>query len=71
MRRMMRASGVEAEAVTEVDGGLAFWEASTKCRYCNSEDECRAWLDTPKTSRSLPKFCPNARFFRSCRRTGR
>jgi hypothetical protein len=71
MRRMIRASGVEPERVAKVDGGLALGEASTKCRYCLHDKACRIWLASPEVLRGYPDFCPNVRFFRSCRRTHR
>ena len=66
MDRVMQACGVDVDAVTRVDGGLAFIEARAKCRYCLHEAACRHWLGSVEDLRPPPDFCPNARFFRSC-----
>lgn len=71
MRRMMRTSGVLAETVAGIDGGLALYEAQVKCRYCLHEEACQVWLALAKGLRAPPDFCPNARFFQSCRTSGR
>lgn len=65
MEGMMETSGADAYTVASVDGGLAFLEASTKCRFCLHEEACRLWLASDKL-RPAPDFCPNAGFFRSC-----
>jgi hypothetical protein len=65
MDRMMQKQGVDEDAARRVDGGLAFFEARTKCRYCLHEEQCRRWL-TLKTPRTSPNFCPNAGFFLTC-----
>ncbi len=62
MDLMMRKRGVDAKAARSVDGGLAFLEARTKCRYCPHEEACRRWL-TVKEPRRAPTFCPNNAFF--------
>jgi hypothetical protein len=67
MRRMMRTSGVQADAAARVDGGLALREARAKCRYCLHEEACRIWLASAEGLQVPPDFCPNVRFFRSCR----
>lgn len=69
MDRMMQKRGADADAALGVDGGLAFSEACTKCRYCLHEETCRRWL-TIKAPRRSPDFCPNAAFFLSCRNNG-
>ena len=67
MDRMMVTSGVNIYAAASVDGGLAFLEASTKCRLCKHEDACVLWLKEADGLKSAPDFCPNARFFKKCR----
>ena len=69
MDRMMQKRGADADAALGVDGGLAFSEARTKCRYCLHEETCRRWL-TIKAPRRSPDLCPNAAFFLSCRNNG-
>lgn len=66
MEGMIKTSGADAYTVARVDGGLAFFEASTKCRFCLHEEACRLWLASDEL-RPAPDFCPNAGFFRSCR----
>lgn len=66
MDRMMHLSGVNAANAVRVDGGLAFIEARAKCRFCPVEEACLLWLASDDL-RAPPDFCPNARFFRSCR----
>ena len=67
MRRMMRTSGIQADAAARIDGGLAFREARAKCRYCLHEEACRGWLASAEELQVPPDFCPNVRFFRSFR----
>jgi hypothetical protein len=66
MDHMMQTSGVDAYTAAHIDGGLAFFEARAKCRFCPDEEACRLWLASDEL-RSPPDFCPNARFFRTCR----
>jgi hypothetical protein len=74
MDSMMAASGVDVLAAIRVDGGLAFAQACTMCRYCLREGACRDWLESFKELQMPPDFCPNAGFFlaysrkRVCRR---
>lgn len=67
MDRMMQRRGVDVDAARTVDGGLAFFEARAKCRYCLHEEQCRRWL-TLRAPRTPPIFCPNAAFFLRCLR---
>ena len=68
MDEMMEVCDVDGLSIARKDGGLAFLEARTKCRYCLSESACREWLRfTPDADRA-PDFCPNADLFASCRR---
>jgi hypothetical protein len=45
-----------------VDGGVAFLEATTKCRLCPDEEACRHWL-AGQTGPTPREFCPNDAFF--------
>lgn len=67
MDRMMVTSGVDMYSAARVDGGLAFFEASTKCRLCQHEDSCVLWLEAAEGLESPPDFCLNARFFKANR----
>ena len=68
MDQMMETCDVDSLAAVRLDGGLAFSEARTKCRYCLHERACHEWLRfTPDADRA-PDFCPNVDFFASCRR---
>jgi len=67
MDRMMVTSGVDMYSAARVDGGLAFFEASTKCRLCRHEASCVLWLEAAEGLESPPDFCPNAGFFKKCR----
>jgi hypothetical protein len=67
---MMQKRGVDTNAASSVDGGLAFLEARGKCQYCLHEEECRRWL-TIRAPRRSPDFCPNAAFFQTCQSGGR
>lgn len=71
MDRMMVTSGVDIYSAARVDGGLAFLEASTKCRVCQHEGACVLWLEAADGPKSPPEFCPNAHFFRSSRAVDR
>ena len=63
MLRMMEAMGVNVPDAMRMDGGLAFLEAQSKCRFCGNEDSCQDWLDSGEQARRNPEFCPNAKFF--------
>lgn len=67
MDMMMEKRGVDVCTALDIDGGLAFIEARAKCRYCVHEEACRRWL-TLRTPRTAPDFCPNVKFFNTCRR---
>jgi hypothetical protein len=71
MDRMMQLCGVDAAMAASVDGGLAFQEARTKCRFCRVEAACRLWLASDDGPKVPPDFCLNAKFFRSCTMDGR
>jgi len=49
-----------------VDGGLALFEAGTKCRFCRYEGACQDWLESSEGLQMAPDFCPNAKFFCTC-----
>jgi len=62
MGEMMQARGLDVAAASRVDGGLAFLEATTKCRLCPDEEACRHWL-AGQTGPTPREFCPNDAFF--------
>lgn len=66
MHRMIETCGVDGYRAARIDGGLAFLEACTKCRFCPHEQGCRLWLGLDDEVRLPPDFCPNAAFFLSC-----
>jgi hypothetical protein len=63
---MMQSSGVDVAIAVRMDGGLAFMEARTKCRFCLHEDACANWLSSAEGQQEAPDFCPNAGFFFEC-----
>ena len=69
MDSVMQKSGVDVLTAIRADNGQAFFEARTKCRVCPHERDCRNWwLESCETLRLPPNFCPNASFFRACKR---
>ena len=67
MDSVMQKSGVDVLTAVRADNGQAFFEARAKCRDCLHESDCRSWW----LSEALPlppNFCPNANFFRACKR---
>src|ERR1700675_232632 len=69
MDDVMQKSGVDVLTAIRADNGQAFFEARTKCRVCPHERDCRNWwLESCETLRLPPNFCPNANFFRACKR---
>ena len=64
MDRMMVTSGVDIYSAARVNGGLAFFEASTKCRLCQHEDSCVLWLEAAERLEISPGFLPQRRLFR-------
>ncbi len=66
MERMMERMVVNSNMATRIDGGMAWYEARTKCIFCRRERECRNWLEGLKPQREPTDFCPNVEFFRQC-----
>ena len=67
MDSVMQKGGVDVLTAVRADKGQAFFEARAKCRDCLHESDCRSWW----LSEALPlppNFCPNANFFRTCKR---
>jgi uncharacterized protein DUF6455 len=62
MAEMIEARGVELDAASRVDGGLALLEAKAKCRLCPDEEACRHWL-AGQAGPTPSEFCPNDAFF--------
>jgi len=69
MDRMMERMGVDATVAAHVDGGMAWYEARTKCIFCCHEGECRNWLEGSEELPGPADFCPNVEFFRLCSET--
>ena len=66
MDHMMERLHVNPAFAAGVDGGLAWYEARTKCIFCPNAQRCHNWL---KGAESLPgpvAFCPNTVFFKDC-----
>ncbi len=66
----MLTTGVNMTRVVSIDGGLAFLEASCKCRLCPDEPACVHWLEGAEARAEVetpPEFCPNAKLFKSSR----
>jgi hypothetical protein len=69
MDSVMQTSGVDVLTAIRADNGQAFFEARAKCRVCLHERDCRNWwLESCEALRQPPNFCPNANFFRACKR---
>ena len=67
MDRMISQSGVNPLDVVRCDGGMSWFEARTRCIDCNSDNQCRAWLESAPRGGPVPQFCPNADFLNQCR----
>lgn len=69
MDSVMGRCGVHVLTAVRADNGQAFFEARAKCRDCLDESDCRNWwLASSEAERLPPNFCPNANFFRACKR---
>jgi hypothetical protein len=66
MHKMMRRLNVDAAFASSVDGGLAWYQARTKCLFCSSAPQCSEWLAASEPPGSSRSFCPNADFFQDC-----
>jgi hypothetical protein len=66
MHHMMERLCVDPAVATGIDGGLAWYEARTKCVFCPSVQRCREWLEGSGPSPGPAEFCPNAMFFQAC-----
>ena len=66
MERMMQHMSVSPLAAARVDGGMAWYEARTKCIFCRRENECADWLEGSEGIGNPRQFCPNVEFFEQC-----
>ena len=66
MERMMQHMSVSPLAAARVDGGMAWYEARTKCIFCRRENECADWLEGSEGIGNPRQFCPNVQFFQQC-----
>jgi len=66
MERMMQRMRVSRVAAARIDGGMAWYEARTKCIFCRRENECARWLEHPEEKSDSRQFCPNVAFFQQC-----
>ena len=64
------AHGVDRFAAARVNGGMAWYEARTKCIFCRREKECVDWLESPEDAGDPRRFCPNVEFFMRCTQRG-
>src|SRR6266545_3972737 len=68
MDSMMEKCGVDVLKAVRAEKGDAFFAARAKCRDCAHEDDCRDWLKMEMPDSLPPNFCPNADYFRMCKR---
>jgi hypothetical protein len=67
MRRMMRTSGVQADAAARIDGGWHSVRRVPNADIASMRRLAGVWLASAEGLQVPPDFCPNARFFRSFR----
>jgi hypothetical protein len=66
MDQMVERLHVNPTFAASVDGGLAWYEARTKCIFCSNDEQCRVWLERPEGLAGAVEFCPNSEFFQNC-----
>jgi hypothetical protein len=66
MELMMKRLGVNAAFAAQMDGGLAWHEARTKCIFCPNVERCCAWLEGCEPLPGPADFCPISGFFQDC-----
>jgi Family of unknown function (DUF6455) len=66
MDSVMEKCGVDVLKAVRAANGDGFFAARGKCRDCVREEDCRNWW--LNASELPPNFCPNADFFRACKR---
>jgi hypothetical protein len=66
MDHMMERLGVSPSFAAGIDGGLAWYEARTKCIFCSNVQRCSDWLEGSEPLPGPAEFCPNTEFFRDC-----
>jgi hypothetical protein len=67
MDEMMETSGVDP--IAAVRTGEGFVAARATCCECTHDDGCRTWFLEGGDALGQPaEFCPNAEFFRACKR---
>ncbi len=63
--------GIDPILAARVSGGTALAKARNNCLACLLQRECARRLDKGEDACAVLDFCPNARFFRECRRARR
>lgn len=66
MDRMMGRLRVSRPFASGIDGGLAWYEACTKCIFCTNAKQCCDWLEGSERLTGPAEFCPNTEFFQGC-----
>lgn len=66
MSEMLVRIGLDEARVLEVDGGLAWFSACTKCVFCPEPQRCVNWLNGSSEADSPANFCPNSALFTQC-----
>jgi Family of unknown function (DUF6455) len=63
MSEMLDRIGLGEATVQNIEGGLAWLSASTKCVFCPAPKRCVDWLSGTSEADSPAEFCPNAKLF--------
>ncbi len=66
MDQMMERLRVNPAFAAGRDGGLAWYEARTKCIFCPNAQRCCDWLEDSEPLPGPAEFCPNTEFFQDC-----
>ena len=65
MDQMMERLRVNPAFAASIDGGLAWYQARTKCIFCPNVQRCCAWLEGSEPLPGPAVFCPNTEFFQN------
>jgi len=61
MKQMLQRSGLDPDIATRGDSENIIREVRSRCRKCQSEDQCERWLAGEQEGDNV--FCPNAPVF--------
>jgi hypothetical protein len=63
MHELLEHLNVDSAALVRANQGDVYMQARTRCITCGTSDKCLRWLDSERTHKQPPEFCPNLSTF--------